>query len=530
MAGYPVKLRPGALATTGYNASCGSDGAGHWQLIIHPASSGIYAGMPPAVVENLPNMNANLELETVSLLSNGEDVFTIGTGAAKMKLYNIVDFKPQTVFTLNDGLLLTGNTEFHIPRVRSSIGTTLTFRKSQPVNANPIPDPIDIGFEAKGNVKFSINPAGQQFNKTANTFTSYGFVSEPGKLDPIQVLLTYHSNSNVNLIKTDIIESPNASNQQVKIGEEKTFLEKIKCSMNADQTDWSLFKFEGDMKGFNGIKPEANKHMVFTVHGEIEATQDEFKADGIDCDFGGMKITYQKGRLLGSLAMENVPMGSVMVSGMANILMDSEGWAFYSNASADGVPAPEACTVNMGILIGSYPSGITADMSNVALKYAVKKEMPPTFNDGLKGFFMVGGRNLPLSGLNIGIDVVVASAYVRVPVAAVDASFYMNFANGKKVIGTALNGKLIIEFGLESITCTDLYGGTFADVYASGIYNNGSLNFNGGANFGANLTVSQGVPYLAGCIDAVSISVPTINGGFDFNLNPFDVKMYLGTK
>jgi len=528
MAGYPVKLRPGAMTTTGYNASCGSDGVGHWQLIIHPASSGIYAGMSPAYVENLPNMHANLELETVSLLSNGEDVFTIGTGAATMKLYNIVDFKPQMVFTLNDGLILSGTLGFHIPRVSQNVGTSLTFRKSQPIASNPIPDPIDIGFEAKGNVLFKINPSGQKFNTTSNTFTTYGTVEEPGKLDPIQVLLTYHSNTDISKITTDIIESPNATGQKVKIGEDKTYLEKVECNMNADQTDWSLLTFEGDMAGFNGVKDDANKHMVFTVHGEIEAEQNEFGADGIDAEFGGMKISYHNGRLLGSLTMENIPLGSVIVSGMANILMDSEGWAFYSNASADGVPCPDNTTVYMGILIGNYPSGITTDMSNVVLKYAVKKEMPPTFNEGLKGFFMVGGRNLPISGLDIGIDVVVASAYVRVPVAAVDASFYMNFANGQKVIGTGLNGKLVIEFGLESITCTDLSGGAFAEVYAGGIYDNGSLNFSGGASFGAELNISQGIPYLAGCIDAIDIDVPTINGGFRFSLNPFDVKMCLG--
>jgi hypothetical protein len=526
MAGYPVTILPGAEATTGFNSSCGGDGAGHWQLIIHPASS----GKTPALVQNLPNMNAALYLETVSLLSNGEDVFTIGTGPSKMRLYNIVDFIPQLVFTLKDGLILSGNVNFHIPRVKENVGARLTFVKNAPNANNPTPDPIDIGFEAKGNVKFKINPTGQKFNPGNNTFTTFGTIEEPGKLDPIQVLLTYHSNPNPALITTDIVQSPNATAQLVKIGDSNTSLEKVKCSMNADQTDWSLFKFEGDMLGFNGIDPASNKHMIFTVHGEIDANQDGFAAQGIDAQFGGMKISYFKGRLLGTLTMNNIPMGSVMVSGVANILMDSDGWAFYSNCSADGVPAPEACTVNMGILVGSYPTGITADMSNTVLKYSVKKQMPETFKEGLKGFFMVGGRNLPLSGLDIGIDVIVASAYVRIPIAAVDASFYGNFVNGNMAIGTGLNGKIVIEFGLDAITCTDLSGSASAVVFAEGSIINKTLNFKGGADFAADLSVSQGIPYLAGCIDAVSIQVPTISGGFSFNLNPFDVKMYLGAK
>jgi len=525
MGGYPVTVVPGPTPTTGFNASCGSDGAGHWQLIIHPASTGLYAGKSPASVKNLPNMNATLELETVSLLSNGENVFTIGTGAS-MKLYNVVDFKPQIVTALGDGLVLAGGVDFHIPRVKQNIGAKLTFVKNAPDVNNPTPEPIDLNFEGKGNVKFVTTMTGQKFNALNKTFTTFGTVEEPGKLDPIQVLLTYRSNSNVSLIKTDIVESPNATDQLVKIGDSNTSLEKVKCSMTADQTDWSLLKFEGEMLGFNGIGPKANKHMVFTVHGEIDATQDGFVAQGIDTPFGGLKISYYKGRLLGTLTMINIPMGSVIVNGVANILMDSYGWAFYANCSADGVPAPEPCTVNIGILVGNYPSGITADMSNTALKYSVKKEMPETFNSGLKGFFMVGGRDLPFSGLDIGIDVVVASAYVRIPVAAVDASFYGNFLNGNMEIGTGLHGKIVIEFGLEAITCTELSGSVSVEVHAEGTINNGGLHLEGGAEFDVDLTVSQGVPYPFGCIDAIDINV-AIGGGFIFKLNPFNLEMYL---
>jgi hypothetical protein len=129
-------------------------------------------------------------------------------------------------------------------------------------------------------------------------------------------------------ITTTIVESPMAKGQKVNIGEKNTFLEKIKCNMQADQTDWSLFSFEGDMTGFNGIDPTTNKHMNFTVHGEITAEKDEFKAEGINADFGLMKITYHSGRLLGTLTMDKVPMGNAIVTGVANILMDQNGWAF----------------------------------------------------------------------------------------------------------------------------------------------------------------------------------------------------------
>jgi hypothetical protein len=207
------------------------------------------------------------------------------------------------------------------------------------------------------------------------------------------------------------------------------------------------------------------------------------------------------------------------------LLMDSDGWAFYSNCKATNVPAPNPATVYMGILIGNYPK-VLPEMSNTVLAYAVKKEMPSTFDKGLKGFFMVGGRELPIAGLDAGINVVVAKAYVRVPVAALDASFWGNYANGNLDLGVSLTGGLLIEFGLGSITCTELSGGASAVAFVTGEYLNSSLNLKGGADFTSTLTASQGVPYLAGCIDAVSISV-SVSGGFSFNANPFKVDFYV---
>jgi len=50
---------------------------------------------------------------------------------------------------------------------------------------------------------------------------------------------------------------------------------------------------------------------------------------------------------------------------------------------------------------------------------------------------------------------------------------------------------------------------------------------NGGADFGLTLHVSQGIPYLVGCIDAIDIPV-SVNGGFSFGVNPTKVKFHLG--
>jgi hypothetical protein len=297
LGGYPItftKLNQtgGAKVAVGYNPSCGGDKKGHWQVIFYPPANGDV----PARVYGLPNMNnAPLELETVSLLSNGENVFTIGTGAKKMRLYNAVDFKPQTVFALHDGFVLSGVADFHIPRVADQTGVRLIFQKSAGSVKNPKFDPINLDFEGKGNIKFiTLLNDKQEFNPTARTFTTYGTMQEPGVLAPVQVKMTYFDNNTKSMIRTEIVESPLATNQTVKIGEENTYLENVKCKTKANQTDWDLFVFEGDLAGAKGVSAGSNKHMVFTVHGEIKATQDGFKADGINTPFGGIQLPTRK--------------------------------------------------------------------------------------------------------------------------------------------------------------------------------------------------------------------------------------------
>jgi hypothetical protein len=527
LGGYPITFANDAKVSVGYNASCGGDKKGHWQLIFFPPPN----GNVPAKVYGLPNLNnVALELETVSLLSNGENIFSVGTGASKMRLYNTVDFKPQTVSALPDGFVLSGVANFHIPRIRENIAMRLVFSKDKPVAETPRFDPIDLNFDGPGNIRFVTANGGQKFERSTNnerTFVTYGSVGEPGVLDPIAVKMTYFDHTSVGNIRTEIIQSPLVSNHKVKIGTENTRLENVTCRTKANQNDWDLFVFEGDLTGASGVSDDANKHMKFTVHGEIKGQHDGFKADGISYNFNGLQIIYQNGRMLGSLNMVNVPLGSSLVNGTANMLMDKDGWAFYSSCNASNVPAPEPCTLNMGLLIGDYPT-VLPEMKNTVLKYAVKKEMPPTFNKGLKGFYMVGGRDLPLSGLDIDIDVIVASAYVRVPVAAVDAAYYLNFEPNNEIFGTAVSGRIRVEFGLGSITCTDLTGyGDATVLLGAEAESSGSLNLMGKADFAAGLKVSQGIPTPVGCQDAVDISV-NVKGGFDFSTQPkLNVDFYL---
>lgn len=527
LGGYPILVNA-SEATFGYNQHTGSDKNGHWQLIIFPNGT----GQAPGKVYGLPHLSGVLELETISLLSNGEDVFGIGPGASGMKLYNTVAFKPLLLNTIPDGFVLSGGVDFAIPNVQQGLGTRLTFSKYRGANKLVV-DPIDISFEGVGKVQFKPNlsmyngKTSQEFFENEQKFTAYGTVEEPGLLEPIQVFLTHFAKTKI----TTVVNSSLAPSQKIKIGEDLTYFSNITCAMDANATKWNYLTFSGDLDGFgeNGI--EANKRRLnFTVFGEIKASNQTIKANSIETPFGNLDITYEKGRLLGSLAMNNFPLGPALVTGTANMLMDNDGWAFYSSAMAKNVPVPEPATVNAGILIGNYKT-ITPDMKNTVLTYAIRKEMPAAFTDngGLKGFYLIGGRDLPIKGLDIDVNVVVAKAYVEVPMAGVDASFYMNFAGGKKTIGGRLDGGLQILFSLGSIACTDLSGDAKATISIGANYENKKVSLKGESTFSSSLTISQGVGAMGKCIDAVSFGVD-VEGGIIFT-SPFNVdfKLYKPT-
>ncbi len=256
----------------GFNPATGSDKKGHWQLIIYPQSS----GTPVGTVTNLsPNLSGLLELETVSLLSSGEDVFTIGPGAGGMMLYSMADFKPLLLYTIADGFELVGNTSLKIPRVAASLGAKLVF-----TSAGMHVKPLDLSFTGKGNIVFTPNTVeDKQWMQKWETkkLTAYGKMSEPGKLEPVDVVLTHQDLTSGPI--TDIKASDREPSQIVRIGSSTTRLETISCAMHADAKDWNNFTFEGDMAGFKGMA--GKNHMKFTVYGEIKATDQDLKAVGL---------------------------------------------------------------------------------------------------------------------------------------------------------------------------------------------------------------------------------------------------------
>jgi hypothetical protein len=393
-------------------------------------------------------------------------------------------------------------------------------------------EPLSIPFTGKGNIEFEpdMNKPNDPANGTHQSwspgqFIAYGNMSEPGKLEPVFVKLTHKGPSNP---VTDIVQSDKKVGQLIKIGSQNTSLESITCKMHADATDWDNFTYEGDMKGFAGLKDK--NHLKFTVFGEIKASGEDLKAtglvDGQSSSFAGMELTYDKGRIRGSLTLPETTIGTFKAAASMNILMDSNGWCFYGYGTASNVPLPDPCQANIGFLIGYYNDAISADIENTVLKYAVRKVLPEKFKTGkLHGFFTLAGRDLPIKGLDIDYDVIVAKAYLEIPVAGIDAYTYMN---GNSFVG-GFDAKVVVKFGLNSIACTNIYGSATACIDFSGGLENGHVNASGCAGLSALLGVKQQTPLVVDCGDTIFEGKVDFKASMDVQVNKFNVNFHLGS-
>jgi hypothetical protein len=239
-----------------------------------------------------------------------------------------------------------------------------------------------------------------------------------------------------------------------------------------------------------------------------------------------MELTYDKGRIRGSLTLPETQIGPFKAAASLNILMDSQGWCFYGYGTASQVPLPDPCQANIGFLIGYYDDNISSDIENTVLKYAVRKVLPEKFKTGkLHGFFTLAGRDLPIKGLDIDYDVIVAKAYLEIPVAGIDAYTYMN---GSSFVG-GFDAKVVVKFGLNSISCTNLYGSAAACIDFSGGIVNGSVDASGCAGLSATIGVKQQTPLGLGCGDILFEGSVDFNASMDVQVHPFNVNFHLGS-
>jgi hypothetical protein len=447
----PLSVNNSATKHIGYDLQTGSDNKAHWKLNIIGNNS------TAATVKNIPGTNSSLDILALSLISNGEALVTLPSNAPTLNYSCGVSFKPSTFSMpinsqgIANSFALQGTLKTGIPRTQDNVSATLIF-SGNPGNLKMNLAPLNFNFEGKGFVKFVSSPNNQILSN--NEFTLDGTVEEPGKLSPIKVKLHRQSNS-------IYIQEDNPS--PILFGDKK--MTNVKCKMAVGGTDWGLLAFDGLMDGFDGMgkKPE-DRHLYFTVYGEIKADNQAIQMDGISTPFGHMQLTFDlpKSRITGVLSMDNIDFGGTALNGQANMLMDGGG--FYIAASVQ-VTTPAIGSFSGGLLVGKYPNFSTLQSTgaiSTLLANAYNKTVPCTFQkDGLNGFMVVGKREIkPIPDFHLNLVVVDVSL---VSGAGVDARVYMNLAS-TKAFGIAAVAFANVDLVCSSITCTKVSGHVKAEA------------------------------------------------------------------
>ncbi|MBZ0266737.1 hypothetical protein K8I85_01145, partial [bacterium] len=468
------------LAQFGYDPQVGADQSGHWKLSLLPQGNA-----PAASLKGLPGMNASAELvlEKVSLLSNGEQLLTFPPGAAPVPFYDVFALRPGTLSAFDGFFQLSGTVDLGVPRLASSYQAILTF--SKPGSAIEMKfDAIPFQFTAPGKVQFLAGQsAGAQVLDPSGFHAAGQIVSSEG----VKLKATLHRTTQEIRIDVDPL------GQTLPIGGSSTWLSSVTGEMHVDPSvnDWRKFVFSGDMEGVNGMTGDTRK--TFTIHGDITADGQKATVKNMPTPFGNMAMTYDypNGRMTGDLQIDQ-SYGPVKLHGVANLLVDGSGWYILSGGDAT---MPGFGNLQAGILIGDYPVMPQA-VSATLMQFAYDKHVPPGFQNGISGFFVTGRKDLPqFSVPDGGFDLGVISAHFGGQT-GLDGRLWMDFAGPGTELGIGGMAFVTAHFIGSSITCTTISGSAAAELGAKGIINpgTGQYDLQGCGSLTVSGSVEQCVP------------------------------------
>ncbi|WP_338873512.1 hypothetical protein WBJ53_30730 [Spirosoma sp. SC4-14] len=428
-----AQLKLGGKAYFGYDAQTGSDMKGHWSVVVVPDGNSAAAILP---AKSVPGLSQDLTFATLSLLDNGEDVVSFGSGSQAVNYFNIIDVRPVTIETGTNYFAFDAGMSARIPNAPQDV--PMRFIYSRPnggaVKLKTIV-PGGYKFETKGYLGFDAGKdvAADGSQSTALYFADgimaiRGKAEEPDKLLLNDVLLVHtngytHITHNRNLDlrdeaklgllrdnPADIIDSKNDANYYTESGsfrklsmpiEGSRELRQLYCHQAVSGGQWGLMTFSGLPKGFDMLAEQEQNRLSFTAYGEIRADNQQIKLDGIDTGMGGLSLVYDRRehRFTGTLAMSHLPVPPTMTfSGIAQVRLDGKGFYLVASGNVQNVPLIVPVDMKGGLMLGFYDSQDLGDANAVLFANSHRKALPCAFAQRFKGFYVTGEIPVPIIG------------------------------------------------------------------------------------------------------------------------------------
>jgi len=464
----------------GYDSAVGEDRKGHWVLSLLPQG-----GTPAARLGGLPGMakGAYFTFGSLDLISDGEQQIGFGQNASPVTFDQVFTLAPGNITVYDDRFEIAGTVDLGIPRLASSYQAILVFSQENGAVTMRL-TPIPFAFTAPGKVKFSALQATNAQVLSPGNFTATGTLVDPEGI----VLKTRLHRTTAKGTWVEVFPA----GQIIKIGQEKTYLSKVtgRMDVEASSHDWGMFTFSGDMNGVKGMEGDTRK--TFTIHGDITADNQSASVQNIPTPFGNLSITfdYPHARMTGSLQFDK-DFSGVHIKGLANMVVDRDGWYFLTGGN---LTLPGFGNLQAGMLIGDYDT-MPKDVIDNLMQYAYNKNVPPSFQHSISGFFFTGRKNIPQftipdEGFNLGI----VSAHFGGET-GLDGRVWMSFDGPGTTLGIGAMGFIDAHLVMSSITCTSIVGAAAAEMGAQGVLNtNGQFDLSGCGSLAVIGSVQQCIP------------------------------------
>ncbi|MBX3240705.1 MAG: carboxypeptidase regulatory-like domain-containing protein [Chitinophagaceae bacterium] len=465
----------------GYNPSIGKDQKAHYEMRLIGEE-----GQPGVQIKSLPGMKPGdaFRFQNFSLISNGEQILNPGNQSNNIKLYSVMKVRP-LAFTSGAGYVeMDCGIDLGIPQLQETSGILHFTKESGKIKMDV--RPLNVSLEGPGfvhftpNVKFDDKPQ----NLTEGHFTAMGTITDK---EGIKLKSVLHRTVQSAWVQVD------PENQILPLGSNNTKLANIKGKMEADMASytWKNFVFSGEMQGFTGMQGDTRK--TFTVTGSINASNEKVEVKNIPSGFGSIGITYDiaNSRFLGNLQLDKA-IGPLHITGVADFLADAGGWYFLAGGK---LQTPGFGEMSAGLLIGDYHS-MPGNVSHKLMQFAYDKHVPPSFKNGISGFFFTGMKDLPVINIpDYSIDLGVISASFGAK-AGVDGRLWMDFGSAGNEYGI---GAMVFAHAYlkgASITCTKFGAEARAEMGMKGKYttSTGAFSLAGCGSFNITGSIQQCFP------------------------------------
>ncbi len=478
-----IDIEPESTFQFGSNPKCGKDMKPH--LMIGFVNEG--GSKPVGNIKELPGFKDPLEFQSIMLTSDGSEEFGFAPNSQKIRLYDVVDFLPYTIYSYDDEFNIDGAIDYGIPRIATNINHKLIFKKRNKGKLKLIIGDTDISFKHVKEETFKSLMSRKEKDKkiiTDGLVKLYGTIEEEGALEQIRVIVWKKRTApNKYDIWMDLEDCDNPQ-QTICLGDDEAGsgnaefrVEKADKVILPEKNDWDLLRLKlvpsgayGDKSGF-GTEP-----LYFELGGElrtdtsIDGEKQQIKMVGTDRDpetdsnnqDGFMDFVlvydYPNQELVGDMTITEKKIAGMKFSGDLHMVIGRPGFYFMG---AGSFAVPSLGEIKGGMIFGYYNKKIPENIWGNILKYSARNEVPCCFTgNSFRGFYAMGAlSSIPGIGkIDEGGEFAGFEYKFTVEFGA-EAALWGSFLSAKNEIGTSamLYAKVVaiasvplLKIGLEA--------------------------------------------------------------------------------